>query len=278
MPKLTSVTALFPAYNDAGTIPSMVIMAFKALPLVTDDYEVVVVNDGSQDYTAEVLAELAGLYPRLRVITHPRNRGYGAALRTGFSQASKDWIFYTDGDAQYDPHELVQLAAALRDDVDIVNGYKISRSDPPHRVIIGRLYHYLVKWVFGLPLRDTDCDFRLFRRGLFERVTLESDSGTIALELVKKFHDAGARFVEVPVHHYHRAYGQSQFFNFRRLVRTAVQLSQLWWKLVARPLPAPRPQPAPPPARAVAADQHPADGGAVPAAARADGRDQADTL
>jgi hypothetical protein len=92
----------------------------------------------------------------------------------------------------------------------------------------------MVKFVFGLPLRDTDCDFRLFRRSLIERAPLESDSGTIALELVKKFHDAGAHFVEVPVHHYHRAYGQSQFFNFRRLWRTAIQLSQLWWRLVVR--------------------------------------------
>lgn len=231
---LKSVSAVFPAYNDAGTIPSMVIMAFKALPQITDDFEVVVVNDGSQDYTGEVLAELANVYPRLRVITHPRNCGYGATLRTGFGQAAKEWIFYTDGDAQYDPHELVLLAQALRPDTDIVNGYKISRSDPLHRVIIGRVYHYIVKFVFGLPLRDTDCDFRLFRRSLVGQVGLESDSGTIALELVKKFHDAGAHFVEVPVHHYHRAYGQSQFFNFPRLWRTAIQLSQLWWKLVIR--------------------------------------------
>ena len=232
MQKLNSVSAVFPAYNDAGTIPSMVIMALKALPQITDDYEVVVVNDGSQDYTGEVLAELAGVYPRLRVLTHPANRGYGATLRDGFAQAGKEWIFYTDGDAQYDPHEMVLLAQARQDDTDVVNGYKISRSDPLHRVVIGRLYHYFVKTLFGLPLRDTDCDFRLFRRSLVERVVLESDSGTIALEMVKKFHDAGARFVEVPVHHYHRAYGRSQFFNFRRLWRTAVQLSQLWWKLV----------------------------------------------
>jgi glycosyltransferase involved in cell wall biosynthesis len=233
--RLPSITAMFPAYNDAGTIPSMVIMVMKALADLTDDFEVVVVNDGSQDYTAEVLAELCGLYPRLRVITHPHNSGYGAALRTGFSHAAKEWIFYTDGDAQYDPHELRLLAEALsRTGADIANGYKIARSDPLHRLIIGGLYHHFVRIVFRLPLRDTDCDFRLFRRSVFDRVQLESDSGTIALEMVKKFHDAGFRFVEVPVHHYHRAYGGSQFFNFRRLFRTAVQLSQLWWKLVVR--------------------------------------------
>jgi glycosyltransferase involved in cell wall biosynthesis len=238
MKKLSSVSAFFPAYHDGGTIASMIILAFKTLPQITDDYEVVIVNDGSHDapldYTGEVLAQLATCYDRLRIVTHPKNRGYGSALRSGFANATKDWIFYTDGDAQYDPRELISLAEAVRDDVDIVNGYKIGRSDTFARIVIGRIYHYFVKFVFGLPLRDTDCDFRLFRRSLPERVTLESDSGTIALELVKKFHDVGARLVEVPVHHYHRAYGGSQFFNFRRLLRTAVQLTQLWWKLVIR--------------------------------------------
>ena len=131
----------------------------------------------------------------------------------------------------------MNLVAALErasGQADIVNGYKISRSDPLHRVIIGRLYHHFVRLVFGLPLRDTDCDFRLFRRAVFERVTLESDTGTIALELVKKLSDAGFRFTETPVHHYHRAYGKSQFFNLRRLFRTGVHLLQLWWKLVVR--------------------------------------------
>ncbi len=241
MPRLASVTALFPAYNDAGTIPSMVLVALRTLPLITDDYEILVVNDGSADYTAEVLADLAALFPALRVITHPHNRGYGAALRTGFAQASKEWIFYTDGDAQYDPHELVQLAEAAGPDVDWVNGYKIARSDPLHRLIIGGLYHHLVKLIFGLPLRDTDCDFRLFRRSLLARAPLTSTSGTLALELVKRFHLAGARVAEVPVHHYHRAYGGSQFFNVRRLARTAVQLARLWWQLVVQ-------RPAPPPA------------------------------
>jgi glycosyltransferase involved in cell wall biosynthesis len=238
MKKLSSISAFFPAYHDGGTIPSMVLLACKALAQVTDDFEVIVVNDGSNDdptdYTGEVLAEVAACAGCVRVITHPANRGYGAALRTGFAAATKEWVFYTDGDAQYDPREISLLAEAVADGVDIVNGYKISRSDPLHRIIIGRLYHHIVRLVFQLPLRDTDCDFRLFRRSLLERVTLESTSGTIALELVRKFQDAGAKFVEVPVHHYHRAYGRSQFFNFRRLFRTGVQLSQLWWKLIVR--------------------------------------------
>jgi glycosyltransferase involved in cell wall biosynthesis len=229
-----SITAFFPAYNDGGTIPSMVLTALLALRQLTEDYEVIVVNDGSSDYTAEVLEELARRYPELRVIHHPQNRGYGGALRTGFEAASKEWVFYTDGDAQYDPRELTVLVAALDDDVDVVNGYKITRHDPISRRIIGRVYHHLVQLAFGFKLRDVDCDFRLIRRSIFDEIELESDTGTICLEMVKKFQDAGYAFAEVPVHHYHRQYGVSQFFNWRRLLRTARHLWILWCKLVVR--------------------------------------------
>jgi glycosyltransferase involved in cell wall biosynthesis len=226
-----SISAFFPAYNDGGTIPSMVLTALITLRQLTDDYEVIVVNDGSGDYTAEVLDELAQRYPDLRVVHHDENKGYGGALRTGFSSATKDLIFYTDGDAQYDPRELTRLYAAWSDDVDLVNGYKISRSDPLHRILIGRIYHWTVKIAFALGVRDVDCDFRLMRRTIFDTVRLESDSGVICVELIKKIQDSGFRIAEVPVHHYHRAYGKSQFFNFRRIWRTGKQLWALWWEL-----------------------------------------------
>jgi hypothetical protein len=144
-------------------------------------------------------------------------------------------VFYTDGDAQYDAHELAILAPAMRPNVDIVQGYKIARHDPLFRIIIGRIYHLIVKMAFGLPVRDTDCDFRLIRKSALERFTLKSSTGTIPVELVKKLHESGAVFAEVPVHHYHRAYGRSQFFNFKRLWATGVQLLQLWIDLVLRP-------------------------------------------
>ena len=141
MKKLESISAFFPAYNDAATISSMVIATLLTLPKVTDDYEVIVVNDGSPDHTGEMLKELARVYPQVRVVTHEKNRGYGGALRSGFAAATKTWIFYTDGDAQYDPRELPRLVEAVTEDCDVVNGYKIARSDPLHRVLIGRLYH-----------------------------------------------------------------------------------------------------------------------------------------
>jgi glycosyltransferase involved in cell wall biosynthesis len=234
MKKLQSITAFFPAFNDAATIPSMVISVLLTLQKLTDDYEVVVVNDGSQDHTGQMLEELARLYPQVRIVTHPQNKGYGAALTTGFRAAQKAWIFYTDGDAQYDPRELVDLVAAVTPETDVVNGYKIERSDPLHRIIIGRLYHHVVRLLFGFRLRDVDCDYRLMKRSIFDKVKLHSTSGTICLEMVKKMQDFGYRFTEIPVHHYHRAHGKSQFFNFPRLRRTAVQLMWLWWKLVVK--------------------------------------------
>jgi len=232
MKKLESISAFFPAYNDAATISSMVIATLLTLPKVTDDYEVIVVNDGSPDHTGEMLRELARVYPQVRVISHEKNRGYGGALRSGFAAATKTWIFYTDGDAQYDPRELPRLVAAVTGDCDVVNGYKIERFDPLHRVVIGRLYHHIVRLLFGFRLRDVDCDYRLIRRAVFDKVSLDSTSGTICLELVKKLQDLGFRFKEVPVHHYHRAHGKSQFFNFPRLIKTAKQLMGLWWELV----------------------------------------------
>lgn len=234
-PPPLSISAFFPAYNDAGTIASMVVTTLMTLREIASDYEVIVVNDGSRDHTAAVLDELAHLYPdEMRIIHHPQNRGYGGALRTGFASATKEWIFYTDGDAQYDPRELKNLAALVDGKVDFINGWKIERNDPWLRIIIGRIYQYLIKFLFGLQLKDVDCDFRLMRRSIFDTVNLTFDSGVICVELMKKVQDAGFILTETPVHHFHRAYGRSQFFNFPRLFRVALDLRHLWWRLVVR--------------------------------------------
>ena len=229
------LSVFFPAYNDAGTIASLAIVAHMTARELTDDHEVIVVDDGSPDHTGELLDEMARVYPWLRVVHHGQNRGYGGALRSGFQAARKELVFYTDGDAQYDPREMRALYEALSPGVDFVNGYKISRQDPLHRVVIGRLYHWLVKLAFGLRLRDVDCDFRLMRRSVFDKVTLTRSSGVICVELMKKVQDHGFRIAEVPVHHFHRSYGKSQFFNFRRVGRTLVDLGRLWLELVVRP-------------------------------------------
>lgn len=234
-PSPPGLSVFFPAYNDAGTIASLVVRAVQVAGTLTPDYEVIVINDGSRDATAQILDDLAERYDRhVRVIHHASNRGYGGALRSGFGAATKDYVFYTDGDAQYDPAEMTRLWERMASDVDWVNGYKISRSDPWHRIVIGRIYHHTVKALFGLRVRDVDCDFRLMRRRIFDVVTLEKDSGVICLEMMKKFQDAGFRVAEVPVHHYHRTHGRSQFFNLPRIYRTAVDVLKLWWRLVVR--------------------------------------------
>ena len=229
-----SVSAFFPCYNDCGTIASMVVVADMTLRKLTDDYEVIVVNDGSADHSGDILADLQQRYANLRVITHERNRGYGGALRSGFASATKDLVFYTDGDAQYDPRELQVLYEALSEGVDMVNGYKIHRNDPINRKIIGKLYHHVVSFAFGLKLRDVDCDFRLIRRRVFDVVRLESNSGIICVELLRRIQDGGFRIGQVPVHHYHRVVGISQFYNWRRVLRTGVDLLRLWYKLVLK--------------------------------------------
>ena len=138
------LSIFFPAYNDAGTIASMVIRTLKAASELTADFEIIVVDDGSADSTAEIADELARTYPQVRALHHPTNRDYGAALQTGFRASTKELIFYTDGDAQYDPGELSRLWERMAADVDLVNGFKISRADPLHRIVIGRIYHHIV--------------------------------------------------------------------------------------------------------------------------------------
>jgi glycosyltransferase involved in cell wall biosynthesis len=176
--------------------------------------------------------------PFVRAIHHRRNFGYGAALITGFANAQKDLIFYTDGDGQYDVREIHNLFAELRPNIDLVNGYKVKRSDAWYRILIGLAYRQTVRWAFGLSIRDVDCDFRLMRRKVFDAISLESRSGVICVEMARKFDVAGFRMAEVPVSHYPRLHGRSEFFRFRHLWHTLKGLGRIWWSLVlARRLP-----------------------------------------
>lgn len=233
-PAVTSVSAFFPCYNDARTIGTMVRGVHDALTRLVDDFEVIVVNDGSADDSLAELHALESELPRVRIVDHGVNRGYGAALISGFSASTKDWVFYTDGDAQYDASEIVGLVEAVRPGVDVVQGIKISRGDGPFRHVVGRLYHHVVKALFGLHVRDTDCDFRLIRRASLEPLELVSTSGVICVELMRKLERSGARFVEIPVHHYPRPHGRSQFLRLGHLARAARGLVALWIDLVVR--------------------------------------------
>lgn len=231
-PEIGSISAFFPCYNDAMSIENMVDDVRSSLVRVVNDFEIIVVNDGSRDDSREVLRRLRERVPELRVIEHETNRGYGGALISGFANSTKQWIFYTDGDAQYDATEILRCTAVATADTDVVQGFKIGRGDPFHRRVIGRAYHHLVKALFGLPVRDTDCDFRLIRRSAMDRVTLQSTSGVICVEMMYSLKKAGARFAEVGVSHHHRPHGKSQFFRLPAIARSAAQLVTLWFRLV----------------------------------------------
>ena len=229
--KKYSISAFFPVYNDWGTISSIVFLVDGLLEKVASDYEIILVDDGSNAITKRVLEELSIKIPKLKVVTHYKNKGYGAALKTGIYNSRFDLIFYTDGDGQYNPEELKLLLPKLDDDIDIVNGYKISRSDPVYRKILGKLYHYITKLMFGFKIKDVDCDFRLMRKKIFHDIILEYNSGVICVEMITKIAKRGYKFAEVPVHHYYRVSGKSEFFNFIRIFQVMKNLIKLWYKI-----------------------------------------------
>jgi glycosyltransferase involved in cell wall biosynthesis len=233
-PDVSSVSAFFPCYNDAMSIGKMVRDVHGALATRVKDFEIIVVNDGSKDDSLAVLAHLADEISHLRIVNHEVNRGYGGALQSGFTAAQKQWVFYTDGDAQYDAAEIVRCIDAVTPTTDIVQGWKVGRGDSWYRKVIGRTYHHVVKRLFSLSVRDTDCDFRLVRRSLADSVQLTSTSGVICVEMIRKFEKANARFIEVPVSHHFRPHGKSQFFRLPAIARSARQLLDLWFTLVVR--------------------------------------------
>jgi glycosyltransferase involved in cell wall biosynthesis len=234
-PAVESIAAFFPCFNDEATIGSMVNLTLVTIDKVGAEGEVIVIDDGSTDESPQVLRDLMSVEPHLRVVTHAVNRGYGGALLSGFAAADRQWVFYTDGDGQFDPAELGLLVAAAAPDVDVVQGYKVRRADGVVRRVVGRVYHRFVALMFGLRVRDTDCDFRLIRRETLDRVSLTSTSGTICVELVRKLQDAGARFVEVGVHHYPRVHGKSQFFKASAVAKSLWDLAGLWISLAREP-------------------------------------------
>lgn len=232
LPKNPSISIFFPCYNDSGSIQKLVENSLSILKKLTNDYEVVVIDDASSDSSPEILKKLSKKHKKLKVIYHEKNMGYGGALKDGFKNSSKELIFYTDGDGQYDVREMPILLTLMSNDVNFINGIKMTRHDPNYRIFLGNLYSFVARWTFWLPVYDVDCDFRLIRKELIDKIKLENNSGAICIELVKKAERAGAKFRQVSVHHLERKWGQSQFFRVDKLLSTFFELSKLWVKLM----------------------------------------------
>ncbi len=230
--KSESVSIFFPCYNDSKSIGELVENAIDTIRKFTNKYEVIVVDDASTDNSKEVLEKLSKKYKHLKIIYHSKNQGYGGALRSGFNAARYGLIFYTDGDGQYDVRELPLLLSLMTKDCDFINGIKMSRHDPTYRIVVGNFYSFVIRWLFWTPIYDIDCDFRLIRKSLLQRLSLNNNSGSICIELVKKAQRAGAKFRQVSVHHLERRYGISQFFRVNRILQTFLELIMLWVKLM----------------------------------------------
>lgn len=219
-------------YNEEGNIEQAVTSAVAVLAGVTDCYEVIVVDDGGRDRTAAIADRLAAENPRVRVVHHPVNRGYGAALRSGFAAAQYPLVVLADGDNQFDLGELSVLLRGLGT-FDIVSGYRIARHDPVVRRLYAFMYNRLARFLFSIPVRDVNCGFKVYRRDLLERLLpqLRSTGALINVEMLARARKLGATVTEVGVHHYPRETGQPTGGNPRVIVRAFRELLELWREL-----------------------------------------------
>jgi glycosyltransferase involved in cell wall biosynthesis len=219
-------------YNEGGNIRQIAASAASVLSKHCEEYEVVFVNDGSQDKTKEIAEELAGKDNRIKVVNHEKNQGYGAALRSGFAACKYDIIFQSDGDNQFDLEEVDRLLPYI-DDYDFVVGYRIKRRDPFYRILDALWYRFLLWLLFGLKIRDANCAFKLFKKKIMDQLKLESKGAIINGEIFIKARRLGyIKIKEVGVHHYPRKIGEQTGANPGVLWEALLSILRLW--LVAR--------------------------------------------
>jgi glycosyltransferase involved in cell wall biosynthesis len=224
-----SISAVLPAYNEESVISRTVHHVAEVLREVTDDFEIIVTDDGSRDQTGRVLDGLIAREPglQLRVVRHEQNLGYGAALASGFDAAQKELIFFTDGDKQFDVHELVGFLPHIDEGTDLVIGWRTHRADPPIRLLNAWGWKLLVNMLFGYTARDVDCAFKLFRRYVWTSVRVRARGATFSAEFLIKARRRGMRLKELPVSHYPRTAGTPTGAHPRVIARAFRELFQL---------------------------------------------------
>jgi glycosyltransferase involved in cell wall biosynthesis len=221
--RLRGLSLILPCHDEAENVEPAIDAATIAGELVSDAHEVLVVDDGSRDATRELAQARAAADPRVRILVHDGNRGYGAAVRTGLAAARLEWVFLTDADLQFDMTELVRFAP-LAPSCDIVAGYRVHRADPPHRVMNAAAWNLLVRRVFDVPLRDVDCAFKLMRRELVQALPLTAEGAMVSTELITRAVAAGARVTELGVGHRPRPAGRPSGASPRVVLRAFREL------------------------------------------------------
>ena len=222
-----SISVFFPCYNEQDNVKRVAAKAVEVLEAMGADFEVIIVNDGSADKTGQVADSVAQADKRVRVVHHPQNRGYGAALQSGIRAAQKNYIFFTDGDGQFDIGE-IQLLLPFIEQSDIVCGYRLNRKDPFMRKLNGWMWTKLVCMLFGMRIRDIDCAFKMFRREVFDGMKLSSTGALISAEILARATKRGCRIAEVGVHHYPRTAGKQTGANLKVILRAFKELFKLY--------------------------------------------------
>jgi glycosyltransferase involved in cell wall biosynthesis len=219
-----------PAYNEEANIAEAIRRASATGERLCTEYEVVVVDDGSTDTTAAIVEKAAALDPRIVLVRHPRNRGYGEAVRTALRAARMDLVFMTDADLQFDLEEIEGFLPWM-ERVDVVAGYRLHRRDPLTRRLAAKTWNYLVRALFYVPVRDIDCAFKLFRRSVFEELDLESVGNMINTELMVKLGRSGSGVVELAVAHYPRRAGKANGVTVRVVATALYELTSMYRRL-----------------------------------------------
>lgn len=230
MNRLTSLSIFFPCYDEEQNVERVTRAAVEAAPGFADRFEVIIVNDGSKDRTGQIADRLADEIPEVRAVHNRPNRGYGGAVARGLSEAKMDWIFFTDGDAQFDIGEIPKLIELL-DRGDFAVGYRIKRADPLIRRVNAACWGRLVRLLFGLKIRDIDCAFKLLPKSLIDQITLESQGALISTELLAKANNRGLRIVETGVHHYPRTAGEQTGANMKVILKAFRELFRLYRRI-----------------------------------------------
>lgn len=227
------ISVVLPAYNEEESITQQVESVDEVLAeMQFDDYEILVVDDGSKDRTREICEGMQDRVPKLRLLIHEVNRGYAMALKTGFTGAAMPLVFYTDADNQFDVRELKNLLSAI-DDYDIVCGFRIYRFDPFSRLVLSWGYNLIVRVLFRIRVRDVDCAFKLFRREVFDRINIESKKFFVDTEILAKASKVGMKMTEIGVRHYPRTAGESTV-RASHVISTLGEIVTMWTDIYVR--------------------------------------------
>ena len=222
-----NISAFFPAYNEEANIEKLALSLKSVLSEQCEAYEIIIINDGSRDRTRQIADRLAEDNEHVRVIHHPTNRGYGGAVISGLYAAKLEWVFFTDGDNQFDVSE-IPLLIAMADKYDFVAGYRLKRNDPPYRRLNAFFWNLLVQTLFGFSAKDVDCAFKLIRKEIIDQIRPETTGAMISTELFAKATKLGYRIGEVGVHHYPRNAGTQTGAKPKGILKAFQELFQFY--------------------------------------------------